>query len=515
MIPVTGPSGLALSPDGSALFVSRSYSFASPRLTRFNVDDFSTAVPIDIIGSGATGMAVVYQGRVATIASDGQYTEVYPSTDAIVVGTPFASGASAARDVALVPGTRLPYVLNGPTGSAGSLLFLSPSTSTVSTITNSLPAQSRALAVSPNGAYAYVAHTFDATLRRVTLTGGSLGTIASVALPGGAGGYDVVVDATGAYAYVAGAYGTVSRVRLSDFSAAGSSVDLGDGEVRTVAMSADGNHVFAAFEGSGGAGPTTFVALDATTLEVVRTLELPAGSNPRSIAATTGYAYVALQSAGTGAVMRIELRPDAPTALAATAGDGSARIAFTVDDAQLRTIQYSVDDGDWTGVDPAGTSSPVTIRGLANGRAHSIRLRAVDGLAVSPASDAVSVTPVAAPADATKTSGAGAGTTLRTAKAKTTKTAITTSFTASGPGTATITRSVVTAKRAGRAKAVTACTGKATVRKAGTVAMTCTLTKQAKALRRKGSVTVRLVTAFTPKGGARATGTQTVVLRRG
>jgi hypothetical protein len=47
------------------------------------------------------------------------------------------------------------------------------------------------------------------------------------------------------------------------------------------------------------------------------------------------------------------------------------------------------------------------------------------------------------------------------------------------------------------------------------VRLTCTLTKRARALRRKGAVTVRLVTVFTPQGGTRTTGTQTVVLKKG
>lgn len=517
---VSYPADLAISPDGTKAYVARTNP-SVPAFTSVDLTDFLGPNPLFDLPVANRGVATSISpngGAVITLNSTGTVDRIFGSTDSIAESaeTSFANPVDVAAPPTW-PTAQVAYALNGPVGAPGTLTAVdfSPGTPTATPVTTSLPQQSHALAVSPDGLHAYVAHTYDATLKRVTLTGGGAGTIASVAIADT--GYDVVVDAAGAYAYVAGTQGTVSRVRLSDFTAAGTSADLGDGELRAIAMSADGRHVFTAFEGSGGNGPTTFIALDAATLEVARTLALPDGSRPTGIGAATGYAYVTLYDAVPGTLMRIELQPDAPRDLSATAGDGSARIAFTVDDPQVRTIQYSVDGGDWTGVDPAGTASPVTVPGLANGRSHAIRLRAVDGLAVSPASDAVSVTPAAAPSGGSSGDGgkgAGSGS-LRTAKPKTTRSAITTSFTASGPGRATITGTVVTAKRAGRARAVTACTGKATVRRAGTVRMTCTLTKRVRALRRKGAVRVRLVTAFTPTGGTRAAGTRTVVLKQG
>ena len=515
---VSYPADLAISPDGTKAYVARANP-SVPAFTSVDLIDFLGPNPLFDLPVANQGVAASISpngGAVITLNSSGTVDRIFGSTDSIAESA--ATSFAAPVDVAAPPGwpaDQVAYALNGPTGAAGTLkaIDFAPGTPAVSTVTAALPAQSHALALSPDGQYAYVAHTNGDTLARVTLTGGAAGTIDSTAIADS--GYDVVVDAAGAYAYVAGSQGTVTRVRLSDFTAAGTSADLGDGELRAIAMSADGRHVFTAFEGSGGNGPTTFMALDAATLEVARTLALPDGSRPTGIGAATGYAYVTLYDAIPGTLMRIELQPDAPRDLSATAGDGSARVAFTVDDPQVRTIQYSVDGGDWTGVDPAGTTSPVTVRGLTNGRSHSIRLRAVDGLAVSPASDAVSVTPVAAPSSGSSGDGGKGSGSLRTAKARATRSAITTSFTASGPGRAAITGTVVTVTRAGRAKAVTACTGTATVRKAGTVRMTCALTKRARALRRKGAVTVRLVTAFTPTGGTRSTGTQTVVLKKG
>jgi len=92
--------------------------------------------------------------------------------------------------------------------------------------------------------------------------------------------------------------------------------------------------------------------------------------------------------------------PAAPTALVATAGNASASIAFTAGSdggSAITKYQYSTNNGTtWADTD-AGTSSPVTISGLTNGTAYSIKLRAVNaagnGTASSPA---VSVTPTTA-----------------------------------------------------------------------------------------------------------------------
>ena len=446
------------------------------------------------------------------VAADGSITAVYPSTGAPVAGGPINTGASSARAVAAAPGVGYPgriYVLNGPTASAGSLIALNTSNDTTSTVTAALPAQARALAIEPTGLHALVAHTFDATLKRVLLANG---TITSLSLAGGTGGVDVVIDAAGAFAYVAGIDGVITRVRLSDFTVAGSSTDLGDGELRAITLSADEQHVFASFQGAG-SGASSFIALDATTLTVARTLELPTGSNPGSIAATNGYAFVALPSAGLGSITRIELKPDAPTNLSATAGDASARVAFEVNDSQLRNVEYSLDGGPWVARSPAAVTSPITISGLTNGRQSAIQLRVVDGLATSDATAAVTVTPVVSTPD-TATTPSKADNALRTRKPTVNGNTIVTVFSASGPGTATQTGTIVLTTRAGRARTVRACSTTLRVRKAGTVTLTCRLTKQARTLRRSGAIRVLLRTTFSPAAGAKATGEQVVSLKR-
>jgi len=96
--------------------------------------------------------------------------------------------------------------------------------------------------------------------------------------------------------------------------------------------------------------------------------------------------------------------PSAPTSLVATAGDGSARIAFAEGAANGQSItgyEYSLNEGVWTVASPATTVSPVVISGLTNGTTYAVRLRAVYSRGAGPTSTSVNVTPVAAAAAST------------------------------------------------------------------------------------------------------------------
>ena len=92
-----------------------------------------------------------------------------------------------------------------------------------------------------------------------------------------------------------------------------------------------------------------------------------------------------------------------PTSLVATAGDGSASIAFTDltspgsdGGAAITNYKYQLDEGSWVALSPVDTTSPVTIPGLTNGVTYSVRLAAVNAAGDGYFSDAVSVTPAVA-----------------------------------------------------------------------------------------------------------------------
>ena len=93
--------------------------------------------------------------------------------------------------------------------------------------------------------------------------------------------------------------------------------------------------------------------------------------------------------------------PDAPTGLVATANSGSAQVAFTAgadNGSPITDYMYSLDGGTWTTLND--TTSPVTIPGLVNDTAYSIRVRAVNALGDGAISAPVTVTPRALPPSA-------------------------------------------------------------------------------------------------------------------
>ena len=111
-------------------------------------------------------------------------------------------------------------------------------------------------------------------------------------------------------------------------------------------------------------------------------------------------AYAGANGTASSAVSVTPGLPAAPTSLSATPGNGSASISFTAGSSNgvaLTKYQYSTNGGyAWSDAD-AGTTSPVSISGLANGTAYSIKLRAVNATGNSAGSDAVNVTPRTTP----------------------------------------------------------------------------------------------------------------------
>ncbi|MSZ89109.1 MAG: hypothetical protein F2585_07165, partial [Actinobacteria bacterium] len=97
----------------------------------------------------------------------------------------------------------------------------------------------------------------------------------------------------------------------------------------------------------------------------------------------------------------------APTSLTATPGDGSVSISFVPGAAGTSAItnyQYQIGTGVWTALNPADATSPVSIIGLTNGTAYSIKLRPVSVFGAGTASVAVTATPRVLPAAPTSLS---------------------------------------------------------------------------------------------------------------
>jgi DNA-binding beta-propeller fold protein YncE len=508
------PTALALSPvDGTAVVVGTG----------------TTAVAVSIPALADDGQVTLdADARAVAFRPDGAWAYVaLGSTDhlgiidtgarplsVVVADMDSASSTSILTGIAVHAGNSRVYIALDIVDSGavkGRLLTVTADDNVEIHSSHPLPIDPGAVAITPDGQRALVTAANESKLVEVNLATGTPTTHSiPVVSP------DLAIDTAGTFVYVAGqadmSQYAVVKLRLPAGSVEASLPLASPSNPGGIALNPVTGLLYVAQRGGDGgvavvdtAGTMAVTGMIPTSLRAAMDIALDADGH---------YAYAALGAPQNG-IARIQLRPDAPTGLRATPGDRSATIAFEAgfdNGAAIETYAYSLDDGaTWTTLRPARAASPVTIDGLENGRPYAIRLRALNGQAPGPPSAAVAVTPAAADAAADRPARAS----LRTSRAKVSRRAITTSFAASGPGSATVTGSVVTAARAGRAKAVTACTGKARVKQAGTVRMTCTLTKRARALRRTGAVTVRLVTAFTPTGGTRAAGTQTVVLKKG
>jgi surface protein len=158
----------------------------------------------------------------------------------------------------------------------------------------------------------------------------------------------------------------------------------------------DGGSPILRYEYSVGSGPWGSV-VQATPASPVTITGLQNGTQ-------VGVSLRAVNAVGAGAASTVVFvtprpvrEPDAPTSLVATPRSGAASVAFTVPyDGGLPITSYesSVDNGAWTTITQATPGTPVTVSGLTDGVAVSIRLRAVNDVGPGAPSLPVFVTPL-------------------------------------------------------------------------------------------------------------------------
>ena len=252
---------------------------------------------------------------------------------------------------------------------------------------------SRGASLAPDGTTVYVGDEGGGKLLRKINTTTGAETTAGTMSPA----FTTAVDPKdGAYLLIFNGSNGIQRLQLTGPNA-GQTTDAtyGDSSLRSVSIDADG--VFAYVIAG---GTRALLKIRTSDLSVVNRIVLPAGASDLAASPISGNNSVLVPIPSTKTILRFPAAPSAPTSLDATPGNGTASVAFTPGQDGLSTItnyEYTLDDATWTALSPAVTAGPVTIPGLTNGTAYSIKLRAVNGVGVGAASSAVTVTPRTVP----------------------------------------------------------------------------------------------------------------------
>jgi DNA-binding beta-propeller fold protein YncE len=218
----SGPAGIAISPNGSCLYVA---NYGSDSLSAFTIGSDGTLSPITLstagsaAGSGPWGIAISPNGSclyVTNSGSDGSnglsaYSIGSGGTlSPITLSTAGSTTGSQPWGIAISPNGSYLYVTNRNGESTGSLSAYSiGSTGTLSPITLSAAGSTtgagpEGIAISPNGSHLYVANYASNSLSAFTI--GSNGTLSPITLStagsttGSGGG--IAISPNGSYLYV-------------------------------------------------------------------------------------------------------------------------------------------------------------------------------------------------------------------------------------------------------------------------------------------------------------------------
>lgn len=219
----------------------------------------------------------------------------------------------------------------------------------------------------------------------------------------------------------------------------------------------------------------------------------------------------------------------APIAVSAAAGAGSATVTVTGaawgPSPDAFVISAIEDTARACTIRPPASSC--TISGLATGASYTFTAVATTlspALTSEASEPSNAVTPTTLAADVTTsgastTSGVSPTTTprvlpLRITSSSTSAAAITTTFTASGAGTAVQIATTSASRRISRTGSIKVCSAQAAVVVAGNTTLVCRLTNAARRARLNRDLRVSLTTTFTQQDGAQLTSTRLITLRR-
>jgi hypothetical protein len=172
-------------------------------------------------------------------------------------------------------------------------------------------------------------------------------------------------------------------------------INNGGAAITNYQYSVDGGSSFTAFSPSTTASPVTITGLtNGTAYSIQLKAVNAAGAGPASSSVVTTPATT----------------PDAPTALSSTPSNTALSIAFTpptnTGGSAITNYKYSTNNGSsYSAFSPAVTTSPVSITGLSNGTAYSVKLKAVNIMGDGTESSTITGTPVTTPNAPTSLSG--------------------------------------------------------------------------------------------------------------
>jgi len=377
------PVGVAVSPDGSRVYVANQEGGSVSVINTSNNTVVATVTGL----LGPVGVAVSPDGSRVYVTNNGAGSvSVINTSNNTVVATVtvgvFPVGVAVSPD-----GSRV-YVANIG-GNSVSVINTSNNT-VVATVTVGIGATG--VAVSPDGSRVYVPNVGGGSVSVINTSNNTV--VATVTV--GSGPYGVAVSPDGSRVYVTnnGRSNSVSVINTSNNTVVATVTGLLGPS--GVAVSPDGSRVYVANQGL-----DSVSVINTSNNTVVDTVTVGIGATGVAVSPDGSRVYVANQGGGSVSVVSAPASvttPSAPTALAATPGNGSASIAFTPGadgGAAITKYQYQLGSGSWT--DAVGTTSPISISGLTNGTNSSIKLRAVNSAGDGAASDAVSVTPRTVP----------------------------------------------------------------------------------------------------------------------
>lgn len=160
-------------------------------------------------------------------------------------------------------------------------------------------------------------------------------------------------------------------------------------------------------------GGSTFAAVAGGTSATLSLTSLTIASDNNDQYRVVVSAVGATAVTSSAATLTVTQPPNAPTSLAATAGNAQLSLSWTAPSAPGSsaitgyTVEYTPSGGSAATVNTGSTATSYTLTGLTNGTSHSVRVRAVSAAGNGDYSTAVTATPANTSLTASGWSGAG------------------------------------------------------------------------------------------------------------